>query len=289
MTHSPAKFGVTGPDWGECTAVAHAWEQNLGLPIVYGNAEDIYANADSNLYLKVRNGPTNVPQPGDIMVWGGSTASDTMTTEGIGHVGIFDNGDSNGFISFDQNFPTGHAPGMIHHSYNGVIGWLHPKTSINQEGNDMIPDENHLQVLFQAFRGRAAAPDEVKQYVGASYSGVIEALNAGSERDATNQALAEGKIAIRDQWGQQIYGLQAALKTANDNLAALQSQVATLGARPTQAQLDALTASVADATKKATDAQTALSAATAQQAAAQATGNSFLQWLGQQLNKLLGR
>jgi len=126
MAHGGVKFGVTGPDWGECTAVAHAWEQNLGLPIVYGNAEDIYANAPANLYLKVRNGPTNVPQQGDIVIWGGSTAVDTQTTEGIGHVAVFDNGDSNSFTSYDQNFPTGHAPGMTHHSYNGVIGWLHP-------------------------------------------------------------------------------------------------------------------------------------------------------------------
>ncbi len=44
-----------------------------------------------------------------------------------GHVCVFVDGDVNGFRSFDANWPTGTLPHIQSHSYNGVLGWFHPK------------------------------------------------------------------------------------------------------------------------------------------------------------------
>lgn len=80
-----------------------------------------------NTYLKkyfvwVNNTPTGVPQKGDIVIWNrwvwGVTGS-------AGHVAIFQSGNVNSFISFDQNWPTHTLCHLQKHSYRGVKGWLH--------------------------------------------------------------------------------------------------------------------------------------------------------------------
>lgn len=93
------------------------------------------------------------------------------------------------------------------------------------EKDDMIPDENHLQAMFRAFRGRQAGGDEVRAYVGSSYSGMVESLDSGDERNATANALATGQTAIRDNWPGQISSLQAQLRASNDMFNTVQQKV----------------------------------------------------------------
>lgn len=120
------KFGTTDANFGQCTAVADAWEALLGLPFVYGNAVDIYANAPESEFVKTLNGPTNFPVVGDIVVW---HQDPRVGTNQFGHVAVVVDADVNSFTVFEQNDTIGGGDGSprLHHfsNYAGVTGWLH--------------------------------------------------------------------------------------------------------------------------------------------------------------------
>lgn len=122
------KFGTTDANFGQCTAVADAWEALLGLPFVYGNAIDIYANAPDGEYVKTLNGPTNFPAEGDIIVW---HQDPRVGTSQFGHVAVVVSADANSVTVFEQNDTIGGGDGSprLHHfnNYAGVTGWLHPR------------------------------------------------------------------------------------------------------------------------------------------------------------------
>ena len=82
----------------------------------------------ANLFDKIDNSPTGVPQRGDIIFWAEALNYDATIKHGYGHVAIFISGDANKFKSFDANFPTGSLPHIQDHTYNHVLGWLRPKT-----------------------------------------------------------------------------------------------------------------------------------------------------------------
>lgn len=114
-------FGITGPDTGQCTAVAHAWEEMLGLPIVYGNAKDTFANAPDDLYHKELNTPEGVPSPGAIMVW------DDKWGGGYGHTAVVVSANVNTFDCLEQNDGDGGKTHVGRHNYADTIGWFTPK------------------------------------------------------------------------------------------------------------------------------------------------------------------
>ncbi len=91
------------------------------LPAV-SYARQLFTNFVPNAkFIKISNTPTNVPKQGDLIVWG----IYPFITGFAGHVAIFDSGDVNSLITFDQNWgPTGSACGFRKHSYRGVLGWL---------------------------------------------------------------------------------------------------------------------------------------------------------------------
>lgn len=79
-------------------------------------------------------------------------------------------------------------------------------------------------------------------------------------------------------------------------IAELNTQIGALSQRPTKAEMDAVKQSMTDLQKAAEDAQKATAESkaeyeklAAQTKADQETGNSFLRWLGNQLNKLMGK
>lgn len=142
------RFGVTGSfnngnptqDWGQCTAIAHKWEQMLGLPIVYGDAFDTYDNAPDSLYDKELNTATNAPRPGAIVVWKPNVKTDggQFTLGAAAHTAVvMDFSTPTLFQSLDQNYPTGSAPRIVTHTYDGVKGWFYPKVLANQTGGNM--------------------------------------------------------------------------------------------------------------------------------------------------------
>lgn len=60
------------------------------------------------------------------MVWSGALAG----SGGYGHIAIVLSANKSGFMSFDQNFPSGSLPHQQWHTWtNQVLGWLHPKVN----------------------------------------------------------------------------------------------------------------------------------------------------------------
>lgn len=114
-------FQITGPDSGQCTAVPHAWEEMLSLPIVYGNAKDTFANAPDDLYHKELNTPAGVPLPGAIMVW------DETWGGGYGHTAVVTAANVNTFDCLEQNDGDGGVTHVGRHDYAHTLGWFTPK------------------------------------------------------------------------------------------------------------------------------------------------------------------
>lgn len=107
----------------QCVELVNEWLKELGLvTIKFTNAQDFddhYRSYDPSTLVWVPNTPTNIPKPGDIMVFQGVGLP-------FGHVSIFIHGDVNSFTSFDQNYPTNSLPHLQWHNYSVVEGWLHP-------------------------------------------------------------------------------------------------------------------------------------------------------------------
>lgn len=91
-------------------------------------AKDVW-NQKIDGYDKIPNSLIEVPQQGDIVVWG-------ATVGPYGHIAVFDNGNSNSFVSFDQNWPVNSLCHLQNHNYNGVLGWFHPKVQVTQPATD---------------------------------------------------------------------------------------------------------------------------------------------------------
>lgn len=117
--HNGKKIDFDGAYGAQCVDVIKFWFRDLGLPIPTGNGYQYAKNADGVRVVFVKNTPSGVPKPGDVIVW----------NKGIGpygHVAIFVEGNTNSFRSFDQNFPLNSACHIQSHDYKAVDGWLHP-------------------------------------------------------------------------------------------------------------------------------------------------------------------
>ena len=80
----------------------------LRLPIIeYTNARDFPSKAGDK-YDYILNTLTNIPQEGDLIIWGGNI---------YGHIAVFIEGNANRFTSFDENYPTGSPCHVQEHNY----------------------------------------------------------------------------------------------------------------------------------------------------------------------------
>lgn len=96
------------------------------------SAYEIYGFAKKNPnFICIDNQPTNVPQSGDIVIWG--------TEVGVnGHVAIFQDGEVMSFTSFEENWNGVKSCQLVSHSYKGVLGWIRPKR--NDFQSDIKPE-----------------------------------------------------------------------------------------------------------------------------------------------------
>lgn len=104
---------------------------------------------------------------------------------------------------------------------------------------------------------------------GANFQRICDAL--GIVRQPDEQATTDAIVA-------KIQGLLDAVAS----IGALQAQIAELSERPTQKELDDLKKAADDANAKAQALQN-------EKVEAEKTGNAFMRWLGDQLNKLIGK
>jgi GH25 family lysozyme M1 (1,4-beta-N-acetylmuramidase) len=110
---------TTGPDEGQCTAVPHQEQLDLGLGIVYGNAKDTYNNAPDSLYVKALNTATYVPPEGAIGV---------DVRGAYGHTwSILSGTNVNTQHLLEQNNPLGNPVRIATRDYTGVYGFFTPR------------------------------------------------------------------------------------------------------------------------------------------------------------------
>lgn len=161
------RFGVTNPigpygvaDYGQCTAVPHLVQKLLGLPIVYGNAADIYDNASPEDYQKL--GPNATPRLGDIVIWGQNAV---INTGPEGHVALYEGPMGGGnFQSLDQNWPTRAFTQRVIHSKVGIKGYLRPKVLTSKVTEDSFMGVSAKDWSVEAVRGF------IKEVTGVSHS-----------------------------------------------------------------------------------------------------------------------
>jgi hypothetical protein len=176
-------------------------------------------------------------------------------------------------------------------------GGLNVERIVNEAkgGNKVakIPDADNYYWRYgqkgaERLRGRQLSREEFRRFiVGQEELRGFEILMDDPEADRAQQAQVVGQLAVKDNWQGQIYGLQA--------------QVAELGKRPTQAQLDALVkqtndlkvsadaaaATADEAVKKMQEATAKAQELQAQADADKTAGDSFLRQLGQFISKYL--
>lgn len=133
-------------------------EEVLGFPQSpkVPGAADVWTHYLPEFYERITNTPDNVPEPGDVMIWGRGAGQ-------WGHIAIFVTGDARRFVSFDQNWPTGSLAHLQEHTYRNVLGWLRPRrptppwyvTYLAEHGID-VADEAAARVALDAlFAGGA--------------------------------------------------------------------------------------------------------------------------------------
>jgi hypothetical protein len=113
----------------QCMDLYHQYVQEVlpgyPHPSAKGAAWLIGALPESH-YKWINNGLFDVPQLGDILLWG------TKAGGGYGHVAVYKEGNVLNFTSFDQNWPVGSYCHFQSHNYFGDLkGWYRPKPTKN--------------------------------------------------------------------------------------------------------------------------------------------------------------
>lgn len=74
------------------------------------------------------NTPKVRPPTGAIVVWNGPNA--VIGTGPAGHTAVALLSDLSTLLTLDQNWPAGHSPQQVRHSYVAVAGWFHPPAPV---------------------------------------------------------------------------------------------------------------------------------------------------------------
>lgn len=185
-----SRGGITG----QCVSLAQAWAEANGVggtPVFPVGAAKDMAGARSDAFSWIANTPTNVPQAGDIIVWGTALGQ-------YGHTGVFVSGDANSFVSFDQNFPIGTAAHKQWHNYTGVLGWLRLKN--NNTGGDMgVPNVEYDKVVVEnynlgvALRNEQAKTAHLTNLLNEA-NGLVENLKKELDKAGVERASLDKKI-----------------------------------------------------------------------------------------------
>jgi len=224
---------------GECVALVQKYANEVlgvsGAPVFpVGSAKDMVGSRP-DAFTWVPNTPSGVPPYGSIVVFNGRVGG------GYGHTGVaIEGSDVNQVRVIQQNDPYGSGASIKTYPYTNVSGWLVPKSnnagSPAQGGTDVvIQGENefaranqlHVQLL-----GRPLSRETFNALVGKSWLNVIEIFSDHKETQQQQQVLQVGRVAVADKWQQQIYDLQAQVKSQQTALDEMGKQI-----RELQAQL----------------------------------------------------
>jgi len=224
---------------GECVALIQKYANEVlgvsGAPVFpVGSAKDMVGSRP-DAFTWVPNTPTGVPPYGSIVVFNGRVGG------GYGHTGVaIEGSDTNQVRVIQQNDPYGSGVSIKTYPYTNVSGWLVPKSnnagSPAQGGTDVIQAGDNYYArankLHQQVRGRALSREVFNAFVGKSWLTYIETLSDDPEADNWQENGRVGSVARRDKWQQQIYDLQAQVKSQQTALDEMGKQI-----RELQAQL----------------------------------------------------
>ena len=250
----------TGTYKGQCVSYARKYmEEELGIPtFANGNAKDYYGNITAQKYFD----KVSKPQNGDIVVYG------AYKKNPYGHIGIYYNGQ---LLSQNYDEPLKVTVASLNLVGN-MTGYLRKKGK--GDDRDMITpaDIDVLRIAHSEIGGW-----DLNKTHSAQYDKLfLEAWNGKPMADMIRTQWKNGAN-FRDARVAQaktITDLQAALGGTKQQIA--DAQKAVLAAE----------AKVAQEAEKATTLGKKLLAVEAQRQADEETGNSFMRWLGEQLNKI---
>lgn len=246
--------GNTTANKGQCVGLASVWIDILGGPHVWGDAKDMYANADPNFFEKIPNTPTGVPQKGDIVIWNGTF------NRGPGHVAVATGkGDTKSFEVFEQNNPLGSNCHLRTYSnYNYVTGWLRPRHAVV---------EDTLPVKKSDFESLVLKSSEYDKFVAGGYSHLEDVQKTVQEKEKTIQNLTSDINHCETQVGklledvqkvneedkntsQELIDAQHALQPLRDELQAIRKELGIFEESSIIDAIKALKASKVKAAKK---------------------------------------
>ena len=122
--------GDTDANKGQCVGLVEVYTDALNIPHTWGNATDLFNNADPTYFKKTVNNPNDLnqfPAKGDILVISGKFNPNPDGSDGDGHTGIVWTATGTNVTLFEANDPFGSAPHLQDYSeYPDVIGWLTP-------------------------------------------------------------------------------------------------------------------------------------------------------------------
>ena len=189
------KVGNTTANKGQCVGLASVWIDVLGGPHVWGDAKDMYQNADANFFEKIPNSLTGVPQKGDIIIWNGTF------NRGPGHVAIATGkGDTKTFEVFEQNNPLGSNCHLrTFANYNYVTGWFRPRNAVVE---DTLPVEK------SDFESLVAKSSEYDKFVAGGYPHLEDVQKVVQEKESTIQNLTKDINTCETQVGKLLDDVQ---------------------------------------------------------------------------------
>ncbi len=145
--------------------------ENFGVSFP-GNAVDLITCSIPSGWVRIKNTPDFLPQPGDIALWSGGT---------YGHTGIIVSANLNTFVSVDQNWVNASSNGSpaakVTHNYTyyGFWGVLRPPYST---GNDpIVPNPSNYPVANNTYTIKNVA------------TGKMMNVYAGTDSDGTKVTL----------------------------------------------------------------------------------------------------
>lgn len=107
----------------------------LGL---HGKASDVWTTYLKEWFTQVKNTPTGVPSPGDVVIW------NTKMGLGYGHIAVVVKADVNSMDVFEQDGAVQGKARIKNRTYTNVLGWLVPKTKPATE--PVTPKEEGMTV-----------------------------------------------------------------------------------------------------------------------------------------------
>lgn len=214
-----------------------------------------------------------------------------------GHIGVLLSGDR----LFEQNANVGGVArrwvdgawvysariGTLGESWRPVRPNIYRIKSYAEKGSELMIIQNaenwygRCNRTHWLIRGRELDRSVFAQLVGKEFLTFVEVCSDDPEANMVQGWQELGKVATKDDWRGQIYGLI--------------DQVKALSSRPTAEELKAVKDSIDgfkkqadEATKRAEEAEKKSTALEAEHIEAQKAGNAFVRWIGEQIAKITG-